>query len=280
MFDLFVILGAIMFCVAPLLLIISTILTIRKKKPKKWWIAFVASFLLFLFFEIAAAIFACEHDYKLVEEFPATCTKEGYLKYHCNVCNRDKTEYVDELGHDMRIVNRVEPTQNLVGEIIRRCERCDYEEVETVAKLPKETETSSTEIKNEDEISTKEIKSEVEASKSAEAKTEEPILTIAFDEIYYDYKENELRAEDSYKNNRYRITAKVNEISTSGLFNMTGGAILTMEVRIDSTIVFFYAEFEKEQEDALKTISVGDTITFEGKCLNVGSWVECELIIE
>ena len=39
-----------------------------------------------------------------------------------------------------------------------------------------------------------------------------------------------------------------------------------------------YAEFEKEQEEALKTINVGDTITFEGECLSAGTWVECELL--
>lgn len=50
-----------------------------------------------------------------------------------------------------------------------------------------------------------------------------------------------------------------------------------METRVDNTIVFFYAEFEKDQEETLKTVNVGDEITFEGECLSAGSWVECEL---
>lgn len=104
--------------------------------------------------------------------------------------------------------------------------------------------------------------------------------SVTFDEIYSAYKENELRADDVYKNNRYRISAKVNGMSTGGLSNLTGGATLTMELQVDSTIVFFYAEFEKEQEDALKTINVGDTITFEGECLSAGTWVNCELVTE
>lgn len=103
-------------------------------------------------------------------------------------------------------------------------------------------------------------------------------IVVTYDEVYRAYKENELRADDTYKNNRYQITAKVNGMSTGGLFNLTGGATLTMEKQIGNTIVFFYAEFEKEQEDALKTISVGDTITFEGECLSAGSWIECELL--
>ncbi len=101
---------------------------------------------------------------------------------------------------------------------------------------------------------------------------------VEFPEIYKAYKENELRADDTYKNNRYRITAKVNAISNDGLFNLTGGATLTMELKVDNTIVFFYAEFEKDQEEVLKNINVGDTITFEGECLSAGSWSDCKII--
>lgn len=67
-------------------------------------------------------------------------------------------------------------------------------------------------------------------------------------------------------------------METDGLLNWSGGATLTMETRVGNTIVFFYAEFEKEQEEALKDVNVGDEITFEGECLSAGTWVECELI--
>lgn len=102
--------------------------------------------------------------------------------------------------------------------------------------------------------------------------------TATFDEIYHAYKENELVADDLYQYNRYRVTAKINGMTNDGLFNLTGGATLTLETKVDNTIVFFYAEFEKEQEENLKTVKVGDTITFEGKCLNAGNWSECELV--
>lgn len=102
--------------------------------------------------------------------------------------------------------------------------------------------------------------------------------TATFDEIYQAYKENELVADDLYQYNRYRVTAKINGMTNDGLFNLTGGATLTLEAKVDNTIVFFYAEFEKEQEENLKTVKVGDTITFEGKCLDAGNWSECELV--
>lgn len=104
------------------------------------------------------------------------------------------------------------------------------------------------------------------------------IQEIPFADIYLDYKKNELAADDVYKGNRYRITATVSGIETDGLLNLTGGATLTMEIKVGDTIVFFYAEFEKEQEEALKRIVVGDTITFEGTCLSAGSWTDCEIV--
>lgn len=104
--------------------------------------------------------------------------------------------------------------------------------------------------------------------------------TATFDEIYQAYKENELVADDLYQHNRYRVTAKINGMTNDGVFNLTGGATLTLETKVDNTIVFFYAEFEKEQEENLKTVKVGDTITFEGKCLDAGNWSECELVTQ
>lgn len=100
--------------------------------------------------------------------------------------------------------------------------------------------------------------------------------SITFADIYKEFKRNELNAKDLYNGNRYEITGKVNGMSTGGLFNMTGGATLTMEIKVDNTVVFFTAEFEKEQEDNLKQISVGETITFIGTCYG-GNFTDCEL---
>lgn len=104
----------------------------------------------------------------------------------------------------------------------------------------------------------------------------EEISAVSFDEIYKAFKSNKLAAEEKYNGNRYGITAKINGMSTSGLANLTGGATLTMEYKVDNTIVFFLAEFEKEQEGELKKIVVGDVITFTGECWS-GRFGKCEL---
>ena len=119
--------------------------------------------------------------------------------------------------------------------------------------------------------------SKIEVTPTPEPLTNE-VGTATFDEIYRAYKDNELVADDMYKHNRYQITAKIEGMTNDGLFNLTGGATLTLETKVDNTIVFFYAEFEKEQEENLKTVKVGDTITFEGKCHDAGNWSECELV--
>lgn len=100
--------------------------------------------------------------------------------------------------------------------------------------------------------------------------------SVTFADIYKSFKSNELNAKDLYNGNRYVIAAKINGISSGGLLNITGGATLTMEKQVDDTIVLFTAEFEKEQEDALKELSVGDTITFTGVCYG-GSFTDCTL---
>ncbi len=123
----------------------------------------------------------------------------------------------------------------------------------------------------------KELKSSPSSSETV-SPTPTVDLSVTFEEIYKAYEENELRADDTYRHNRYQITAEINGMNTGGLKNITGGATLTMLKIIGNKRLFFIAEFEGEQEEVLKTINVGDTITFEGECLGAGDWIDCELV--
>lgn len=120
-------------------------------------------------------------------------------------------------------------------------------------------------------------------STSEYAVTEETTIAIttpsvSFDEIYNEYKSNEIRANERFKGNRYTITAKVNGINDGGgLLNFDESINLTMEKKVGNTITFFYASFKKDEKENLKNINVGDTITFEGTCYSVGNWEECIL---
>ena len=125
------------------------------------------------------------------------------------------------------------------------------------------------------------LSSSIVSSSSIEVESTESVATdttVTFEEIYKAYKTNELRAEDTYEGNRYRVTAKINGMSKGSVLNNKDGVNLTMEIRIDKTIAFFYAEFGEDQKDAIKNVNVGDTIVFDGTCKGWGLWEDCVLI--
>lgn len=254
--------AAIEILVLPVILIVWLIRKARKKPKMKWLKWFWLSFALFV--AVGAATNPatwCKHEYRVVESKEASCTESGYEKSHCDLCGSDKTKAIKKLGHSMEDVRRVEPTDDKDGEYVQRCTRCGYEKIEALPMPEKPAEH----------------KAESSARKETAPTTEPVDTSVTFDEIYRAYKENELVANDTYRYNRYRITAKINGMNTGGLLNLTGGATLTMEKKVGNTIVFFYAEFEKEQEEALKQVKVGDTITFEGECIGRSGFTDCEL---
>ena len=254
--------AAIEILVLPVILIVWLIRKAMKKPKMKWLKWFWLSFALFV--AVGAATNPatwCKHEYRVVESKEASCTESGYEKSHCDLCGSDKTKAIKKLGHSMEDVRRVEPTDDKDGEYVQRCTRCGYEKIEALP-MPKKPA---------------EHKAESSARKETAPTTEPVDTSVTFDEIYRAYKENELVANDTYRYNRYRITAKINGMNTGGLLNLTGGATLTMEKKVGNTIVFFYAEFEKEQEEALKQVKVGDTITFDGECIGRSGFTDCEL---
>ena len=114
----------------------------------------------------------------------------------------------------------------------------------------------------------------IESVKSSEKNKPRDIVG-RFEDAYREYRANEIRGKEKYNNKYVRVTAKINGMTSGGLANLTGGATRTMEEMIDGKRVFFYAEFESDQESRLKRCSVGDTITFTGKFYN-GKLSDCE----
>lgn len=249
----------------------------------------------------------CEHEYSIVEEIAPTCTERGKVVKSCPLCERESTEYIDKvdhtwktesvvsatcteggyktercavcddtkktateeaLGHDMNEVSRKEATQDATGEIVYQCSRCDETETTVIKKLPKPTETTPP----------TETTEHVETTEQPTTKPTPTEPEVTFDKIYEAYERNELVADDLYKGNRYKVTGTIVTITNDGIYNLTGGAMLAMTVRVGDTQVYFYATFDKEQEEALKQVVVGDTITFEGTCSSAGSWYDCEIV--
>lgn len=133
----------------PILFIVWIIRKVQKKPKMKWIKWFWISFGVFL---LAAVLTNpstwCKHEYELTESKAASCTEDGYEKYHCDLCGGDKKETLKKLGHSMEDVRRVEPTDDKDGEYVQRCTRCGYEKIEVLPMLKKTTE-SKTEEKQE-----------------------------------------------------------------------------------------------------------------------------------
>lgn len=256
-YNLTIDLAVILIFVTPLLLLAALICAILKKPAKKFLISALCTFCsIFILAFVGAASKMITDDIPTESSTPLAVESSAAVPSEVDSSDNvdsettsqnsdtsesnseEQTESKPECDHTWYEVRRVEPTEEVPGVSYQKCENCGAEMQQPISKL-------------------------------------EHIVT--FDEIYREYKSNELRADEKYKNNRYTITATINGMATGGLLNWSGGATLTMETRVDNTIVFFYAEFEKDQEEALKAVSVGDEITFEGECLSAGSWVECEL---
>lgn len=200
------------------------------------------------------------------------------------------------LGFILIVMSPVEIPEQETAAVTESAEtKSEEPQAETKSETPTETNTDESETKaataeteseqetqvpvSETETQTEESAAETEQAPTDESDSEieEKIDTsVTFADIYRELKANELRAKDEFDGNRYQITGKVNGISTGGLFNLTGGATLTMENEVDGTTVFYTAEFEKEQEENLKQINEGDTITFIGTCSG-GHFYDCEL---
>lgn len=107
---------------------------------------------------------------------------------------------------------------------------------------------------------------------------EEKADPIDYGEVYNAYEKNELAAKDEYGGNRYILTATCDGLESGGLMNLTGGATLTVYSNVDGVNVYYLVEFGKKQEEALKSIEVGDEVTFEGTCNGSGHWYDCEIV--
>ena len=72
----------------------------------------------------AAAINGCKHTWVLIDSAEPTCTEDGYNKYRCSRCGKEKTETVEALGHDFSMcVMLSSPTCTEKGVIRCYCSR-------------------------------------------------------------------------------------------------------------------------------------------------------------
>ena len=85
------------------------------------------------------------HEWVLIHEDPATCTKDGAKYWSCEYCGRDHTDYTPALGHSWSAW-----TANGAGSEMRTCSRCGDTETRSVAVTttdPPETPVPDSKVK-------------------------------------------------------------------------------------------------------------------------------------
>lgn len=146
---------------------------------------------------------------------------------------------------------------------------------QSASEKAKEEERNAA-IRAESEKQAASSKSSSKPKKSSSSTSERTVTTIDFNAVYKEYKSNEVRAEETYGDKRYRVTGTVNALTDSGLANLFGGTTVTLVRQVGNTTVYFFASFSKDQKDAIMKINTGDEITFVGEYSKM-SFYSCEL---
>lgn len=146
---------------------------------------------------------------------------------------------------------------------------------QSASEKAKEEERNAA-IRAESEKRAASNKSASKPKKSSSSSSAKSVTTLDFDAVYKEYNSNEVRAEETYGDKRYRVTGTVNGLTDSGLGNLFGSTTVTLVRQVGNTTVYFFASFSKDQKDAIMKINTGDEITFVGEYSKM-SFYSCEL---
>ena len=217
--------------VTPVLFIIWLIRLVIKKPHKRVGIASLISFVCFVVFILLGTFTSpatyCDHEYKLLKSEDALCEKDGFEEYHCDLCDSNKTDIINKLGHDMVDASRVEPTYDAAGEYVQACTRCDYTETEVLAMLAKPTEEPPPATPEP----TVEPKQEATPKPSPETTTESapiptPVAKLGLDKAYpivvtpeqlaAEIIDNSAEAAKKYNGKWVKIKGKITDVTDGG----------------------------------------------------------------
>lgn len=106
----------------------------------------------------------CDHKWIEKENVKSTCTEQGYIKSHCDLCDTDNTEYIDKLEHTFEIIEDAEE------KTVKKCSVCG----ETITdKKQVEKENTTTDKDSKEDTST-ESKVEKHRHKYSKATCDKP----------------------------------------------------------------------------------------------------------
>lgn len=101
---------------------------------------------------------------------------------------------------------------------------------------------------------------------------------LDFAEMVSEYLANEIRAKETYKDNRYKIVAEVTGIEQAGLREGYFGYNVDMVIHLDDEDFSICANFQSDLKDEVMKLNIGDTLTFTGKCVAPELWHNCTIV--
>lgn len=101
---------------------------------------------------------------------------------------------------------------------------------------------------------------------------------LDFPTMINEYRTNEIRAKETYKDNRYIVNAEVVGIEQAGLREGYSGYNVDMIVALDGEDFSICANFQSDLKDDIMKLNAGDMLTFTGKCIAPELWYNCTIV--
>lgn len=109
-----------------------------------------------------------------------------------------------------------------------------------------------------------------------ENKTYAPATVMDLNTIFADFYNNEMKAKETHEGQRYRITATATDITEN---SVTVTEDIKHPYSVGSFRITLY--FDESQIDFIKSLSRGNTVTFEGTLTDLqdGNWMDFEEVV-
>lgn len=101
---------------------------------------------------------------------------------------------------------------------------------------------------------------------------------LNFEDMINEFDTNEVRAEKTYKNNQYEITAEVASIEKAGLADGFSGYNVTMNVSAGNQIITISGNFQSNMEEEILKLNTGDMLTFTGRFVSPRIYESCTIV--
>lgn len=101
---------------------------------------------------------------------------------------------------------------------------------------------------------------------------------LDFSTMVNEYRTNEIRAKETYKDNRYIVSAEVVDIEQAGLKEGYSGYNVSMVVSLGGEDFSICANFQSDLKDDIMKLNKGDILTFTGKCVAPELWYNCTIV--